>query len=112
MTIRSRMRYDRESGCSLAEAEHGYVMRLFAYFGGGRVLDALMNPIGEIKPPENAEEIPAWSDEAVTQILRKGNSGRGDAGGDEHEHDAAFTTSSAANSWTQLLVSPQRGCES
>jgi hypothetical protein len=68
--IRSRMRYDRESGCSLAEAEHGYVMRLFAYRGGRRVLDALMNPLGEIKPPENAEEIQAWSDEAVTQIVR------------------------------------------
>jgi hypothetical protein len=68
--IRSRMRYDRESGCSLAEAEHGYVMRLFAYFGGRRVLDALMNPLGEIKLPENPEEIRAWCDEAVTRIVR------------------------------------------
>jgi hypothetical protein len=70
LMIRSRMRYDEESGCSRAQAEHGYVMRLFAYFGGPLVLDTLMNPFGETKPPENAAEFRAWSEEAVTQIVR------------------------------------------
>jgi hypothetical protein len=70
LMIRSRMRYDQESGCSRAEAERGYVMRLFAGFGGPLVLDALMNPLGETKPPENAEEIRAWSEESVTRIVR------------------------------------------
>ena len=68
--MRSRMRYDEECGCSRAEAEHGYVLRLFGYFGGPLVLDALLNPLGAIKPPHSAEAIGAWSEETVTQIVR------------------------------------------
>jgi hypothetical protein len=70
LMIRSRTRYDEEGGCSRAEAERGYVMRLFGYFGGPLVIDALVNPLGQITPPENAEEIRAWSEETVTQIVR------------------------------------------
>ena len=68
--IRNRMRYDEECGCSRAEAERGYVMRLFGYVGGPLVLDALMNPLGATTPPQNADEIRAWSEEAVTHIVR------------------------------------------
>ena len=59
LMIRSRMRYDEESGCSRAEAERGYVMRLFGYFGGPLVLDALMNPLGETKPPRERRGDPS-----------------------------------------------------
>jgi hypothetical protein len=69
LMIRRRMRYDEDSGCSRAEAERGYVMRLFGYFGGPLVLDSLMNPLGEKKPPENAEEIRAWCEKSVIQIV-------------------------------------------
>ena len=70
LMIRNRMRYDEECGCSRAEAERGYVMRLFGYVGGPLVLDALMNPLGATTPPQNADEIRAWSEEAVTHIVR------------------------------------------
>src|SRR4051794_35604225 len=64
LMIRRRMRYDEESGCSRAEAERGHVLRLFGYFGGPLVLDSLMNPLGEKKPPENAEQIRAWCEKS------------------------------------------------
>jgi hypothetical protein len=105
LMIRSRMRYDEESGCSRADAERGYVMRLFACFGGPLVLDALTSPLGETKPPENAEEIRAWSDEVITQIVRT----RGAA--------AAATIEVAGKSTMQLIrlalrLSRERNAES
>jgi hypothetical protein len=45
-------------------------MRLFGYFGGPLVLDALVNPMGEIKPPKMADDVRAWSEESVQKIVR------------------------------------------
>jgi hypothetical protein len=44
-------------------------MRLFGYFGGPLVLDALVNPMGEIKPPQKADDVRAWSEESVQTII-------------------------------------------
>jgi len=70
LTIRGRTRYDEASGCTRADVERGYVMRLFGYCGGARVVDSLVNPLGETKVPENSEEIHAWAVAAVTQIVQ------------------------------------------
>jgi hypothetical protein len=68
--IRNRMRHEEENGCSRAEAERGYVMRLFGYFGGPLVLNALINPLADAKPPETAGDIRAWAEDAVTRTVR------------------------------------------
>jgi hypothetical protein len=70
MMIRIRIRYDEESGCSRAEAARGYVTRMFAFFGGPLVLDALLIPFIGTEPPENTQEVRAWSEQALTQIVR------------------------------------------
>jgi hypothetical protein len=53
---------------SLTEAQRGYVYRLFAYFGGPKVLDALIACLSPHEMPQQDDD--EWFDDATAEIVR------------------------------------------
>jgi hypothetical protein len=67
--IRDRMHDDLKYGCSKADAERGYVMRLFAHRGGPFVLDAYINVLGMSHSPLSAKEVARWCKDGLQNAV-------------------------------------------
>jgi hypothetical protein len=50
--------------------QRGYLYRLFAYFGGPLVLDAIVNGLGTKTRPQFGDDVGDWFDDALKQIVR------------------------------------------
>lgn len=55
---------------SLSVDQRGYVLRLFAYFGGPLVLDAMLSGLLEANTPPRDSDIDSWFDDALNQLVR------------------------------------------
>jgi hypothetical protein len=55
---------------AMSEAERGHVYRLFAYFGGPLVLDALVSGMVSTTMPRRAEDVGGWFEDALNQLVR------------------------------------------
>jgi hypothetical protein len=55
---------------TLTDEQRGLLYRLFAYYGGPLVLDAMVAGISGVTLPQRPDELPAWFDSALGQIIR------------------------------------------
>jgi hypothetical protein len=69
LMIRGRLRDEQDWGCSCPQAQQGYAMRLFGYYGGPLVLDALTDAMALTEPPQAASQVPGWFDEVIGRIV-------------------------------------------
>ena len=54
----------------MTAAQRGFVYRLFAYFGGPLVLDAVVMCLSPHQRPQQDEDASAWFDDATRDIVR------------------------------------------
>ena len=51
-------------------ASAAYVLRLFAYFGGPLVLDAMVHRLPATNAPEHKQDVSGWLADALGQLVR------------------------------------------
>lgn len=54
----------------LTQDQRGFLYRLFGYYGGPDVLDAVIHSIGSTTMPQGREDVAGWLDHAVDQIVQ------------------------------------------
>jgi hypothetical protein len=55
---------------NLRLAQRGYVLRLFAFFGGPLVLDAMVQGLSATKTPPHEQDVSGWFADALGQLVR------------------------------------------
>jgi hypothetical protein len=68
--IRHQRRDEQYWGYSAADAERGYVLRLFAYGGGPHVLDALLESMKFVEKPQHSGDVRQWCDDVFSRLLQ------------------------------------------
>ena len=54
----------------MSDAERGFVYKLFAYYGGPLVLDAVTSGLDSTTLPQHGDDIEGWFNNALRQIVR------------------------------------------
>jgi hypothetical protein len=65
-----RRSYRDNASAEMTEANRGYVLRLFAYYGGPLVLDAAISGMVPKAMPQRAEDVRGWFDEVLCQLVK------------------------------------------
>jgi hypothetical protein len=68
--IGPRRRYRDSKKGAMTDEQRGYVYRLFGFYGGPLVLDAVISGIGSQAVPRRPEDVEGWFQDELQQIVR------------------------------------------